>query len=261
MQQRQPRLGDILDDYCPRERRLTNHVVVAMIGESVKQTRCTTCESDHEYKHAALPRQKKKSEHSALYSQVLANVSPKRPAPLAAMAEDDSEAVDETPVPHVIVPSEPAPAVVQAAAPADAFDALFDVPEDADGNRDVPVDEGPSHRRLIRAQLPRHEGQAAVARQAPDFTIRQPNPGRPKRFGARPARSASPFQGGRHGGGGGNGNGNGNGNNARGAGGGAGGGGQRQGGGGRPQGGSGRPQSGGSRPANRQGGGGRNRPK
>ena len=33
MQQRQPRLGDVLDDYCPRERRLTNHVVVAMIGD------------------------------------------------------------------------------------------------------------------------------------------------------------------------------------------------------------------------------------
>jgi len=256
MQQRQPRLGDILDDYCPRERRLTNHVVVAMIGESVKQTRCTTCESDHEYKHAALPRQKKKSEHSALYSQVLANVSPKRPAPMAALPDDDiPEAVEDSPAPHVIVPAAvasapaPAPPVVRAAGAADAFDALFDLPEDADGNRDVPVDEGPSHRRLIRAQLPKHEGQAGVARQAPDFTIRQPNPGRPKRFGARPARSASPFQGGRPGAGGGNGNGNGNGNSARG------GGGQRQGGGGRPQGG------GGSRPANRQGGGGRNRPK
>ena len=32
MQQRQLRLGDILDDYCPRERRVTNHAVVAMIG-------------------------------------------------------------------------------------------------------------------------------------------------------------------------------------------------------------------------------------
>ena len=78
MQQRQPRLGDILDDYCPRERRLTNHVVVAMIGDAVKQTRCTTCDADHEYKHAAMPRQRKKSEQSALYSQVLAAVTPKK---------------------------------------------------------------------------------------------------------------------------------------------------------------------------------------
>ena len=33
MQQRQLRLGDILYDYCPRERRVTNHVIVAMIAE------------------------------------------------------------------------------------------------------------------------------------------------------------------------------------------------------------------------------------
>ena len=36
MQQRRLRLGDILDDYCPRERRITNHVVVAMIEEALE---------------------------------------------------------------------------------------------------------------------------------------------------------------------------------------------------------------------------------
>ena len=29
MEQRRLRLGDILDDYCPRERRVTNHAIVA----------------------------------------------------------------------------------------------------------------------------------------------------------------------------------------------------------------------------------------
>src|SRR5437867_2500332 len=78
MQQRQLRLGDILDDYCPRERRVTNHAVVAMVGEDVKQTRCTTCDCDHEYKHAKVPRQRRKTETpAALYAQVLAN-GPKR---------------------------------------------------------------------------------------------------------------------------------------------------------------------------------------
>ena len=62
MQQRQLRLGDILDDYCPRERRLTNHAVVAMVGDDVKQTRCTTCDAEHEYKHAKVPRQRRKSD-------------------------------------------------------------------------------------------------------------------------------------------------------------------------------------------------------
>jgi len=234
MQQRQPRLGDILDDYCPRERRLTNHVVVAMVGDTVKQTRCSTCDADHEYKHATLPRQRRKSEQTALYTQVLAAVTPKKmvPDPLP----DPVAAVEE---PAVAVESLEAESVAAPDGDIAEFDELFDLPEDeVDGNREEPIEEGPAHRRLIRAQLPRHEGQVSTTRQAPDFTIRQPNPGRPKRFGARPARGPAQFQGNRPGGGNGNGN-------SRGPG------GQRH--GGRPQ--------GGSHPGNRPGGGGRNRSK
>src|SRR3954469_25121285 len=78
MQQRQLRLGDILDDYCPRERRVTNHAVVAMVGDDVKQTRCTTCDTEHEYKHAKVPRQRRKADSpAALYAQVAAG-APKR---------------------------------------------------------------------------------------------------------------------------------------------------------------------------------------
>jgi hypothetical protein len=53
MDQRRLRLGDILDDYCPRERRVTNHAVVAMIEEDVKQTRCTTCDAEHARRRAS----------------------------------------------------------------------------------------------------------------------------------------------------------------------------------------------------------------
>ena len=60
MEQRRLRLGDILDDYCPRERRLTNHAVVAMVDETVKQTRCTTCDAEHAYKGGQTPRRRKK---------------------------------------------------------------------------------------------------------------------------------------------------------------------------------------------------------
>ena len=55
MQQRRPRLGDVIDDYCPRERRITNHAVVAMIEDTVKQTRCSTCDAEHEYKQGKAP--------------------------------------------------------------------------------------------------------------------------------------------------------------------------------------------------------------
>ena len=49
-----------------------------MVGDDVKQTRCTTCDAEHEYKHAKVPRQRKKSEApAALYAQALAG-GPKR---------------------------------------------------------------------------------------------------------------------------------------------------------------------------------------
>src|SRR5215831_1748037 len=104
MQHRQLRLGDILDDYCPRERRVTNHAVVAMVGEDVKQTRCTTCDAEHEYKHAKVPRQRRKPETpAALYSQALAN-GPKR-------VVHESPATDGADEPAAVaVPPAPEPA-------------------------------------------------------------------------------------------------------------------------------------------------------
>src|SRR5947208_5000071 len=96
MQQRQLRLGDILDDYCPRERRVTNHAVVAMVGQDVKQTRCTTCDAEHEYKHAKVPRQRRKAEgQAALYSQVAAG-APKRVAHEPAHGNDEDGEMHET---------------------------------------------------------------------------------------------------------------------------------------------------------------------
>src|SRR5215203_7251308 len=74
MEQRRLRLGDILDDYCPRERRVTNHAVVAMIEEKVKQTRCTTCDAEHAYKGARVPARRKKETPAALYKEVLAGM-------------------------------------------------------------------------------------------------------------------------------------------------------------------------------------------
>ena len=199
MQQRQPRLGDILDDYCPRERRVTNHVVVAMIGEDVKQTRCTTCDADHDYKHAKVPRQRRKDTPTALSAQVLAG-GPKRVVHEAAQGEAD--AFDEVasngtgPAPSIAAPSEqsaadraPAPAPVSAPAPAPAPEKHADS-DAADPEERENVEEGPAHRRLIRATLPRIEGQPPPTRPGPDFTIRQPN-NRQGRF--RSARGASPF--------------------------------------------------------------------
>src|SRR6187401_1752518 len=89
MQQRRLRLGDILDDYCPRERRITNHAVVAMIEDTVKQTRCTTCDAEHEYKHAKVPAaRRRKAEVAAAH---LVETASKIPVETPDVPEDISE--------------------------------------------------------------------------------------------------------------------------------------------------------------------------
>jgi hypothetical protein len=209
MQQRQLRLGDILDDYCPRERRVTNHVIVAMIGDDVKQVRCTTCDADHEFKHAKVPRQRRKSETpAALYAQVLA-AGPKRVVHEGAHAASTAAAVDVSPAPEehhtepedaTAVQAVPMSDPIEQAPPPDADESDDAVETD---NRDN--EEGPVHRPLIRASLPKIGGAPPPARQIPEFTIRQPG-GRPaNRFRARHrggAGGGQQFQGNRSQGGG-----------------------------------------------------------
>jgi len=180
MQQRQLRLGDVLDDYCPRERRVTNHVVVAMIGADVKQTRCTTCDADHEYKHARVPKQRRKSaEPAALYAQV-ASAAPKRVAhepPAGGADEHAAGAAAVETSPHeadLVTPNE----AEASAASGDTGVGAAPAAEQADHEFEA------VHRPLIRATLPRAEGQPPPQRPAPDFTVRQPG-GRPGRFRPR----------------------------------------------------------------------------
>jgi hypothetical protein len=171
MEQRRLRLGDILDDYCPRERRVTNHAVVAMVEEDVKQTRCTTCDAEHVYKGGKAPRRKKSDSTGALYKEVLAGISDQESVPVRAsntmpspddLTRDDFELTED--------PSGSDDAVSVAAEAADE-------PAEVEPDDAPHVDEGPVHRPLIRAQLARPEG-VKVERQTPDFTIRQNPNGR-----------------------------------------------------------------------------------
>ena len=171
MEQRRLRLGDILDDYCPRERRLTNHAVVAMIEEDIKQTRCTTCDAEHAYKGGKVPRRRKKETTAALYKEVLATQSAGEGVPIVHDPEPDQTEVsptveEEQPLVAAASDDEASePAIEQhEAAPVEEHEEHQDPRPD--------VEEGPVHRPLIRAQLPRIEGQKEE-RRAPDFTIRQ----------------------------------------------------------------------------------------
>ena len=166
MEQRRLRLGDILDDYCPRERRVTNHAVVAMIEEDVKQTRCTTCDAEHAYKGGKAPRKRKKDTPAALYNEVLAGMTDEAtPHLIDPETSVDTPPADETTISahEDVVADEPAPAEPEAQPE----------PVSLSEDRDEPAvaEEGPVHRPLIRATLPRPEGQKD-ARPLPEFTVR-----------------------------------------------------------------------------------------
>ncbi len=168
MEQRRLRLGDILDDYCPRERRVTNHAVVAMIEHDIKQTRCTTCDAEHAYKGARIPRRKRTDTPAVLYKEVLASMPEAEPA----MPGSEPEPVE--------IEDEPMP--TPGLQPLEAANDSRDDDEEERVNHEDPVDgapeapadleDGPAHRPLIRATLPRPEGQKD-ARPLPEFTIRQ----------------------------------------------------------------------------------------
>lgn len=74
------RLGDIIDDYCVKCRRLTNHSVVSILNEQPAKVRCRTCYNDHDYRHEQAPPPKVDSRKAALYNEVLASM-PEAPGP------------------------------------------------------------------------------------------------------------------------------------------------------------------------------------
>src|SRR5215510_5173083 len=121
-----------------------------MVEEDVKQTRCTTCDAEHVYKGGKAPRRKKTETTGKLYKQVLAGLTD--PETAATSAEPDM--MDEQEHDRSHEPIEAVAEVVEEAAPAPepATD------EDPDDPPQPVMDDGPVHRPLIRAQLPRVEG-------------------------------------------------------------------------------------------------------
>ena len=200
MQPRQLRVGDLVDDYCPRERRLSNHAIVALVGDDIRQVRCTTCDGEHAYKGGKAPVSRRKKPVA-----VPPALAPMRETAALAPAEA-VQAGDEQQAPGAI-----------AAAPAEGA-AREDTPE-AGATEHVapsPHDEISLHRRLIRATLPRIESDAP-ARPIPEFTMHRAAPaghgqrhGKPFRYGqsgGQPRHGAKGgFNPGRHGQGEANGN-------------------------------------------------------
>ena len=124
---REPRLGDDIDDFCVRCKRVMNHNIVSVVDGKPAKVRCRTCHSDHDYRNEQPPPPKVDAKKAALFNEVLKKVSPgAAPAPedadvdleLGADVELDgeneaAEVEAETPAAE----PEPAPVVVEAPKP------------------------------------------------------------------------------------------------------------------------------------------------
>ena len=72
---RPPRLGDLIDDHCPRCKRLTNHAIASFAGDKVVKVICQTCHSEHPYLEGQDKKKAPKTASTA-FDQVLAKVTP-----------------------------------------------------------------------------------------------------------------------------------------------------------------------------------------
>lgn len=84
---REVRLGDVIDDYCVKCKRIMNHSVVSLVNSGPAKVRCRTCYNDHDYRHEQAPPPKVDSRKAALFNEVLAKVQPE-----AAPAEEPEAA-------------------------------------------------------------------------------------------------------------------------------------------------------------------------
>ena len=76
MMMRDIRLGDDIDDFCVRCKRVMNHAVVSVLNGAPAKVRCRTCHSDHDFRHEQAPPPKVDPRKAALFNEVLKKVNP-----------------------------------------------------------------------------------------------------------------------------------------------------------------------------------------
>ena len=110
---REVRLGDDIDDFCVRCKRVMNHAVVSVMNGEPAKVRCRTCHSDHDFRHEQAPPPKVDPRKAALFNEVLKKVNPD-----AAPVVDDVDPVDGVDPVELGEGEEPVEAPIEEVAPA-----------------------------------------------------------------------------------------------------------------------------------------------
>lgn len=100
---REVRLGDDIDDYCVRCKRVMNHAVVSVMNGEPAKVRCRTCHSDHDFRREQPPPPKVDARKAALFNEVLKKVDPEEGAE-AVEPEEEAVAAEESAVAEETAP-------------------------------------------------------------------------------------------------------------------------------------------------------------
>ena len=65
------RLGDDIDDFCVKCKRVMNHLVVSLLGDEPAKVRCRTCHNDHDFRHEQAPPPRVDSRKASLIQQAI----------------------------------------------------------------------------------------------------------------------------------------------------------------------------------------------
>ncbi len=109
MADRALRLGDVVDDYCPRCRLLLNHDVASLTGHLIAKVTCRTCHNTHDYRHAEVPTRRSKKgavDKQKLMAEVLAGMGRPPGAPAPALAHPSATAAGPVVPPPAAAPAD-----------------------------------------------------------------------------------------------------------------------------------------------------------
>jgi len=70
------RLGDDIDDYCIKCKRVTNHSILAIVGGEPVKVRCRSCYNEGPYRRCVVPPTKRELQKAALLKQLMEQAPP-----------------------------------------------------------------------------------------------------------------------------------------------------------------------------------------
>lgn len=75
------RLGDVIDDYCPRCRLLLNHAIASIVNSEAAKVICQTCYTEHPYRRGEGGKKKTVNARAKLFDDVSARLPASAPPP------------------------------------------------------------------------------------------------------------------------------------------------------------------------------------